>query len=50
MEEESKKTSINIWGCCVSRDSVAFRQNKYVVPRFVQFISPLSVFDGKKSL
>lgn len=48
MEEESKKTSINIWGCCVSRDSVAFRQNKYVVPRFVQFISPLTVFDGNK--
>lgn len=50
MEEESKKTSINIWGCCVSRDSVAFRQNKYVVPRFIQGISPFTAFDGKKIL
>lgn len=50
MEIQSSKTSLNIWGCCVSRDSVAFRQYKYVVPRFVQSISPFTVFDGKKIL
>lgn len=47
MAESEDKVSVNVWGCCVSRDSVAFRQNKYVVPRYVQVISPLTVMSGK---
>lgn len=47
MTKSESKVSINIYGCCVSRDSVAFRQSKYVVPRYVQAISPLTVTSGK---
>lgn len=47
MTKPESKVSINIYGCCVSRDSVAFRQSKYVVPRYVQAISPLTVTSGK---
>lgn len=47
MAETENKVSINIYGCCVSRDSVAFRQDKYVVPRYVQAISPLTVMCGE---
>lgn len=47
MAETENKVSINIYDCCVSRDSVAFRQDKYVVPRYVQAISPLTVMCGE---
>ena len=43
-----KKISISVWGCCVSRDSLAYRQDKYFIPRFVQSISPYSVMSGRK--
>lgn len=38
---------INILGCCVSRDSIEFNREKYIVPRYAAFVSPWSMFSGK---
>lgn len=38
---------INILGCCVSRDSIEFNKERYIVPRYAAFVSPWSMFSGK---
>lgn len=38
--------NINVLGCCVSRDTLAFKADKYNVPRYVAFISPYSMYNG----
>lgn len=38
---------INVLGCCVSRDSIEFNKEKYIVPRYAAFVSPWSMFSGK---
>lgn len=45
---EEYKTTINVLGCCVSRDSIDYKKEKYVVPRYAAFVSPWSMFSGNK--
>lgn len=40
--------TINILGCCVSRDTIEQRKDKYIVPRYAAFVSPWSMFSGNK--
>ena len=40
------KINISVWGCCVSRDSLDFRRDKYLVTSYVQAVSPLTFSTG----
>ena len=46
MEED--KIKINVLGCCVSRDVIDYKKEKYEVPRYAAFVSPWSMFSGRK--
>ena len=41
------KVSINILGCCVTRDSIENNKDHYNVGRYCAFVSPYTMFDGK---
>ena len=45
---ESDKVKINILGCCVSRDTIDYKKEKYVVPRYAAFVSPWSMLNGNQ--
>lgn len=43
-----EKIKINVFGCCVSRDSLDIHKERYEVPRYAAFISPYTALSGEK--
>lgn len=42
-----EKINISVLGCCVSRDSINFKAEKYNVSRYAAFVSPYSMYNGR---
>ena len=40
------KVNISILGCCVSRDTVDFNRDKYIVKRYTGIVSPYTILSG----